>query len=152
MPFYPGLGVGGHCIPVNPYYLFRSGDLPVLKYSTQLMEKRPSNKAREIVEKYNPDKILLVGIGFKRGESLVTNSPGYALYKSLTDLNMDITVYDHIVQNNYMNRDVRFLSENNFNLENLRQFDLVVINIKPEYKQEFVLSCYEKTGGRVHTF
>jgi UDP-N-acetyl-D-mannosaminuronate dehydrogenase len=116
------------------------------------MEKRPSNKAREIVEKYNPDKILLVGIGFKRGESLVTNSPGYALYKSLTDLNMDITVYDHIVQNNYMNRDVRFLSENNFNLENLRQFDLVIINIKPEYKQEFVLSCYEKTGGRVHTF
>lgn len=152
MPFYPGLGVGGHCIPVNPYYLFRSGDLPVLKYSTQLMEKRPSNKALEIVEKYNPDKILLVGIGFKRGESLVTNSPGYALYKSLTDLNMDITVYDPIVQNNYMNRDVRFLSENNFNLENLRQFDLVVINIKPEYKQEFVLSCYEKTGGRVHTF
>jgi hypothetical protein len=51
-----------------------------------------------------------------------------------------------------MNRDVKFLSDNNFNLETVRQFDLVVINIKPEYKQEFVLSSYEKIGGRVHIF
>lgn len=152
MPFYPGLGVGGHCIPVNPYYLFRSGDLPVLKHSTQLMEKRPSNKAQEIVEKYNPNKILVMGIGFKRGESLLTNSPGYAFYKSLIDLDMDTTVYDPIVQNNYMKHDVKFLSDNNFNLETLGQFDLVIINIKPECKQDFVLSCYEKMGGRVHIF
>jgi nucleotide sugar dehydrogenase len=152
MPFYPGLGVGGHCIPVNPYYLFRSGDLPVLKYSTQLMEKRPCNKAQEIVDKYNPEKILVMGIGFKRGESLTTNSPGYAFYKSLISLGKDVTVYDPIVQDNYMHRDVRFLSENKFDSETLRAFDLIVFNIKPEYKQEFVLSCYEKMGGRVHIF
>jgi nucleotide sugar dehydrogenase len=152
MPFYPGLGVGGHCIPVNPYYLFRSGDLPVLKYSTQLMEKRPENKAEEIINKYNPEKILLIGIGFKRGESLLTNSPGYSFYKSLTKLNKDVTVYDPIVQNNYIHRDVVFLSDNKFNSETLTNFDLVVINIKPDYKQEFILSCYEKMGGRVHIF
>lgn len=152
MPFYPGLGVGGHCIPVNPYYLFRSGDLPVLKYSTQLMEKRPVNKAQEVVERYNPKKILLMGIGFKRGESLITNSPGYSFYKGLVNMDKDITVYDPIVQDNYMNRDVKFLSENNFNQETLRNFDLVIVNIKPEYKQEFVLSCYEKMGGQVHIF
>jgi nucleotide sugar dehydrogenase len=151
MPFYPGLGVGGHCIPVNPYYLFRSGDLPVLKYSTKLMEQRPIKKASEIVNKYNPNKILVVGVGFKRGESLVTNSPGYALYKELVNLEKDVSVYDPIVQDNYMKRDVRFISKNQFNTEYLQAtFDLVIVNIRPDTQDEFTLCCYEKMGGAVH--
>jgi nucleotide sugar dehydrogenase len=151
MPFYPGLGVGGHCIPVNPYYLFRSGDLPVLHYSTKLMEERPIKKASEIVNKYNPKKILLIGIGFKRGESLVTNSPGYALYKELVNLEKDISVYDPIVQDNYIKRDVHFISKNQFNTEYLQStFDLVIVNIKPDTQDEFTLCCYEKMGGAVH--
>lgn len=53
MPFYPGIGVGGHCIPVNPFYLFKNGHLPVLKYSTELMQMRPKKKVKEIILK-NP--------------------------------------------------------------------------------------------------
>jgi nucleotide sugar dehydrogenase len=151
MPFYPGLGVGGHCIPVNPYYLFRSGDLPVLHYSTKLMEERPIKKALEIVNKYKPSKILLIGIGFKRGESLVTNSPGYTLCKELMHLDQDVFVYDPIVQDNYMKRDIRFVSKQQFNTEYLQKtFDLVIVNIKPDTQDEFTLCCYEKLGGVVH--
>lgn len=153
MPFYPGLGVGGHCIPVNPYYLFKSGDLPVLNYSTKLMEQRPIQKAEQIVKTYRPENILVVGIGFKKGESLTTNSPGYSFYKSLVDLGKNALVYDPIVQNNYMKRDVKFLSEKNFNLEYLQQnFDLIVVNIRMETREEFTVSCFEKMGGRVHIF
>jgi len=149
MPFYPGLGVGGHCIPVNPYYLFRSGELPVLKYATSLMESRPKRKANEIITKYNPENILLVGIGFKKGESLTTNSPGYALFTELVDLGKNVTVYDRVVQNNYMKRDVNFLSK--FDLENLKdKFDLIVVNIKMDHQEQFTLGCFEKMGGRVH--
>lgn len=153
MPFYPGLGVGGHCIPVNPYYLFKSGNLPVLNYSTKLMEQRPAKKAEQIIKTYRPENILVVGIGFKKGESLTTNSPGYSFYKSLVDLGKNALVYDPIVQNNYMKRDVKFLSEKNFNLEYLQQnFDLIVVNIRMETREEFTVSCFEKMGGRVHIF
>lgn len=153
MPFYPGLGVGGHCIPVNPYYLFKSGDLPVLNYSTKLMEQRPTQKAEQIVKTYRPENILVVGIGFKKGESLTTNSPGYSFYKSLVDLGKNVVVYDPIVQNNYMKRDVKFLSEKNFNLEYLQQnFDLIVVNLRMDTREEFTVSCFEKMGGRVHIF
>ena len=36
-PFRPGLGVGGHCIPVNPYYLFVNNELPVLEFASTRM-------------------------------------------------------------------------------------------------------------------
>src|SRR5438046_566804 len=57
LPFSPSLGVGGHCIPVNPYYLFSSlgpqrlqpsaigatdsGSFPLLRAATEKMWSRP---------------------------------------------------------------------------------------------------------------
>jgi nucleotide sugar dehydrogenase len=153
MPFYPGLGVGGHCIPVNPYYLFKSGELPVLNYSTKLMEKRPKKKAKEIIKKYNPRRTLIMGIGFKKGESLLTNSPGYSFYKQLREYNREVDVYDPDVQSNEDNKYINFLDENDFNLSTLKQrYDLIVVNLKPEYKEEYLLSCYRKFGGNLHIF
>lgn len=153
LPFYPGLGVGGHCIPVNPYYLFKSGELPILKHSTKLMEERPKQKANEIVKKYNPENVLIVGIGFKNGESLLTNSPGYEFYKELLNLNKHVVVYDPTVQNNYMKSDIEFLSENNFDLSRLyKRFDLIIVNTKMSMKEEQVLNKYKKMGGNIHIY
>lgn len=153
MPFYPGLGVGGHCIPVNPYYLFKSGELPVLNYATKLMEKRPRKKAKQIIKLYKPKKTLVIGIGFKKGESLLTNSPGYDFYKALKEYNKEVDVYDPIVQENNQDKTINFLEETNFNLHTLRQdYDLIVVNTKPEYKEEYILSCYKKFGGKLHIF
>lgn len=149
MPFYPGLGVGGHCIPVNPYYLFKSQQLPLLKYATNLMEERPKQKAVEIIKRYgNTNNILLVGIGFKKGESLLTNSPGYSLYKELCKMDQNVTVYDPLVQNNYMKRDINFLSA--FRLETLQEYNLIVVNLKMDLYEDSIVKSYEKMGGVVH--
>ena len=130
MPFYPGIGVGGHCIPVNPYYLFKTGNLPVLEYATELMNRRPEQKADEIAAKYDCKNILLTGIGFKKGESLLTNSPGYELYKQLKVIGKVVTVYDPIVQDCYMKNDIVFCSRNQFTLENLHdKYDLILVNL-----------------------
>jgi nucleotide sugar dehydrogenase len=83
MKFTPGLGVGGHCIPVNPFYLFVNNDLPILKQATETTLQRPRDKARAFLDKYEEylikqDKaVCVVGIGFKPGQSLLVNSPGY---------------------------------------------------------------------------
>jgi len=153
MPFYPGVGVGGHCIPINPYYLMKNGSLPVLEYATNLMEKRPKKKAFELIDKYNSKNILIVGIGFKRGESLLTNSPGYELYKELIkDTNVDI--YDPLVQNNlYTNTGIKFLDKENFTVTFIKnKYDLVVINLKMDEEDEKVIDFYERMGGKVHVF
>jgi nucleotide sugar dehydrogenase len=50
MPFEPGLGLGGHCIPVNPYYLFCNSEFPLLKAATQKMEQRPEMIAERVLE------------------------------------------------------------------------------------------------------
>jgi len=145
MPFYPGIGVGGHCIPVNPYYLFKNGNLPVLQFATELMQSRPKQKAYEILDKFNnPQNILICGIGFKKGESLLTNSPAYSLFNHLKDKN--ITVYDPIVQKTYKDNDIKFVSEKQMSLKFLNQMDLVIV--VHSYKN-LLFKKYEKQGGKI---
>jgi nucleotide sugar dehydrogenase len=98
MKFTPGLGVGGHCIPINPYYLFQNNSLPLLQQATTTMEQRPAQKAAAIVQSYpHAKRILVVGVGFKVGQSVLSNSPGLALAKALRELNVQVTLYDPLV-------------------------------------------------------
>jgi nucleotide sugar dehydrogenase len=144
MPFHPGLGVGGHCIPVNPYYLFVNGNLPVLNYSTKQMEFRPKLKAMQLTNSYpEANNILLVGIGFKKGESLTTNSPGLALYYELINLNKNVIVYDPFVNINSVN----FIDT--FDHKSIDQFDLIIINHSFDNLNK-ALEIYSKMGGNVY--
>ncbi|KAM3505621.1 hypothetical protein MY10362_002833 [Beauveria mimosiformis] len=90
LPFAPGLGVGGHCIPVNPFYLLSNNDFPLLQRATETMRARPGVLAQRIVKKMAGQcgggarpKILVIGIGFKPGQAHLANSPGLELAKSL---------------------------------------------------------------------
>jgi nucleotide sugar dehydrogenase len=156
MPFYPGVGVGGHCIPVNPYYLLKNGNLPVLEYSTELMEKRPKKKAYELMDKYNIKNGLIIGIGFKKGESLLTNSPGYELYKQLVK-HTNMEVYDPIVQKEYSknttNDNINFLNPNEFDPYSLKnKYDLIIVNLYMDEMEKKIVDYYERLGGQVHVF
>jgi len=153
MPFYPGVGVGGHCIPVNPYYLMTSGSLPVLEYSTNLMEHRPKKKAYELMENYDSKNILIVGIGFKKGESLLTNSPGYELYKELVK-HTNVDVYDPLVQENLNGTtNIKFLDKENFKPVYVKEkYDLVIVNLKMDDENKSTVDFYERMGGKVHVF
>ncbi|KAG6016070.1 hypothetical protein E4U54_002395 [Claviceps lovelessii] len=97
-PFVPGAGVGGHCIPVNPHYLLSNNDFPILRASSSRMASRPSEIANRIVAKLYDEgvapapvvrpsvvrpSVLVVGIGFKSGQSHLANSPGLELAKCL---------------------------------------------------------------------
>ena len=91
MPYNPGLGVGGHCIPVNPYYLLSNNNFPLLEAAAGEMRSRPSRIACQAIqklysraswEKCSPT-VLVVGMGFKPGQSHLANSPGLELAKAL---------------------------------------------------------------------
>ncbi len=107
--FYPGLGVGGHCLHENAEYLFANNkNLPVLERATKLMWARPKKLARKFHRRSISDptndrngvlpRILVVGVGFKPGQSVLSNSPGLSFAQRLNDTGCArLAFYDPLV-------------------------------------------------------
>jgi nucleotide sugar dehydrogenase len=98
VPFRPGPGIGGHCIPVNPYYLLSTCSMPILEHATTTSWQRPAEIAKRFMQtllrenyhtsttttaKTERPRVLVVGVGFKRGQSVMSNSPGAGIIRSL---------------------------------------------------------------------
>ncbi len=93
MPFYPGPGVGGHCIPIDPYYLSwkaREYDFHTvfIELSARINEEMPYfvvNKTMEVLSQSgvcpNKAKVLLLGMAFKRDISDLRDSPAIKVYE-----------------------------------------------------------------------
>ena len=156
MPFSEGPGVGGHCIPVNPYYLFASckkGALPLLERATREMNRRPRKlakqfyrrvtlemakregvRATDVCAKRSP-RILVVGLGFKPGLSVLSFSPGLAFSTSLRHLKCtQVSFYDPLVGQDAVKEDaswLRKLSEADWHSNDLgNTFDGIAVCMK----------------------
>lgn len=102
MPFTPGLGVGGPCIPANPYYLLTNNTFPVLQFAAERMWQRPAAIAERIIQSLvkismERPRVLVVGVGFKKGQSLTTHSPGVGLINALQLLKAEVAYADPLV-------------------------------------------------------
>ncbi|NBO39714.1 nucleotide sugar dehydrogenase, partial [bacterium] len=96
MSFIPGFGIGGFCLPQNPYYLMHGltnapNSLPILYNSINYLNKRPLIKAEQF-SKFN--NILIIGLGFKKGQSLTAFSPTLKIYDELKNKNKNVTKLD----------------------------------------------------------
>ncbi len=85
MPFYPGFGIGGFCLPQNPYYLMHNvsnplEQMPILSKSINILNNRPIKKANQFMKYTN---ILIMGIGFKAGQTITAFSPSLTIYTEL---------------------------------------------------------------------
>lgn len=159
MPFYPGLGVGGHCIPNNPYYLMNKNEemFPMVNQSIKLMENRPIIKAKELVDHYYFNSVLVVGVGFKPGESLIVNSPGFALAKELEMYEKSVFCLDPLVEQEESRTQrfsgLQFIPNNKITSDFLQaQFDLVVISCKQHFIDFEAIEEYKRNGNIVITF
>ncbi|HAF08170.1 MAG: Nucleotide sugar dehydrogenase [candidate division TA06 bacterium 32_111] len=109
MPFYPGPGIGGHCIPLDPMYL--SWKAKMYDYYNRFIELASDvnsnmprfvlNKVSEILNKYkktlNGSKVLLMGITYKKDIDDLRESPALEVYHLLKEMGALITVYDPMV-------------------------------------------------------
>lgn len=134
MPFYSGLGVGGHCIPINPDWLAVTSetDLPLLMEATKITLNRPKNEARKLIQNYpNIKSVLVVGIAFKFGESLTTNSAGLSYAHELINNGISVTLYDPMVDMTQFTKIFNILNENEFTTEYIdNNFNFVCVAIK----------------------
>ena len=93
MPFYPGPGVGGHCIPIDPYYLSwkaREYDFHTvfIELSARINEEMPYFVANKTIDALSnagvcprKAKVLLLGMAFKKDISDLRDSPAIKVYQ-----------------------------------------------------------------------
>ncbi|KAH8665306.1 hypothetical protein BGZ61DRAFT_139526 [Ilyonectria robusta] len=137
MPYMPGPGVGGHCIPINPYYLLSNSKFPLLSAATEAMWRRPADIAARAIEtlenaglgKSQP-RVLVVGVGFKPGQSTLSNSPGLDIIKSLAvSSKVDVSFADTMVTQEMVPQ-VSRLDDRDWNADTLEQFDMILIAMR----------------------
>ncbi|OZM57486.1 hypothetical protein CIB95_08510 [Lottiidibacillus patelloidae] len=106
MPFYPGPGVGGHCIPIDPHYL--EWKAKELNFNTQFISlageinrKMPEfvrDRAMRILNKkgitLSKAKVLIVGVAYKKDISDYRESPALQLIKLLQKENASVMYHD----------------------------------------------------------
>jgi len=144
--FRPSLGVGGHCIPVNPFYLLENNDLPLLYQATLRTHARPQLTAQKIhnewlsssklngITKY--PRVLVVGVGFKPGQSETSYSPGLSFGREFLTLGCEfVKYYDPLVTKEIDN--MESIDASMWNHKTLQeQFDIIAVCTK-QHQVEF---------------
>ncbi|KAK3304935.1 nucleotide sugar dehydrogenase [Chaetomium strumarium] len=142
LPIVPSLGVGGHCIPVNPYYLFSNSEFPLLRAATEKMNQRPQEIANRLLESLGGravlfrapldlrPRVLVAGMGFKAGQSQIVNSPAVKFASALAESGkVDVMFVDPLIEQAAV-PNVPRLDEKYWNKEVLESFDIVVVAIQ----------------------
>jgi UDP-N-acetyl-D-glucosamine dehydrogenase len=118
MPFYPGAGVGGHCIPVDPYYLswkakeydFYTKFIELAAEVNQSMPYHVVNLVRAALNRNSKplkgSQVLVLGVAFKRDIDDPRNSPAIRVIELLLDGGADVCYHDPHVPSFSVGKDV----------------------------------------------
>ena len=114
MPFYPGPGIGGHCIPLDPHYLSWKArqhgfDSRFISLAEEVNSRMPEHVVQLVADGLNDDRkamkgsrILLLGVAYKRDIDDVRESPALSIIDRLRSKGCEVRYHDPFV------RDVRF--------------------------------------------
>ncbi len=106
MPFYPGPGLGGHCIPIDPFYLtWKAREYGVATRFIELAGEVNTSMPEYVVQRtmlalndqgkaLKNSKVLLVGLAYKKNVDDDRESPTYVLWENLEDKGADVSYYD----------------------------------------------------------
>ncbi|MCB8819823.1 nucleotide sugar dehydrogenase [Microvirga rosea] len=109
MPFYPGPGLGGHCIPIDPFYLTwkaREYDIATrfIELAGQINTRMPYyvvNKLAEAVDRsgkaFTGSKILMLGIAYKKNVDDMRESPSLKLIELIEGRGAHVDYYDPFI-------------------------------------------------------
>ncbi|MFN2371932.1 MAG: nucleotide sugar dehydrogenase [Candidatus Krumholzibacteriia bacterium] len=106
MPFYPGPGLGGHCIPIDPFYLSwkakQAGmEARFIELAGQINSSMPKHVVRLITDALNErersvkgSRVLVVGLAYKPGIDDLRESPALDIVAMLQARGADVAWYD----------------------------------------------------------
>jgi UDP-N-acetyl-D-glucosamine dehydrogenase len=109
MPFYPGPGLGGHCIPIDPFYLTWKAreygqNTKFIELAGEVNTSMPQYVVHRVAEALNDDskavkgsRILILGLAYKADVDDERESPSYVLMEMLKQRGAAVAYYDPYV-------------------------------------------------------
>jgi UDP-N-acetyl-D-glucosamine dehydrogenase len=108
MPFRPGVGIGGHCIPVDPLYLTwwanqNGKSAKLVKLADEVSQAMPAYVADRVMmlapKQNQAIKVMIVGVAYKAGVGDVRETPAKALLEQLLSRECIVKWHDPLVKN-----------------------------------------------------
>ncbi|HEY6189695.1 MAG TPA: nucleotide sugar dehydrogenase [Pyrinomonadaceae bacterium] len=110
MPFYPGPGIGGHCIPLDPHYLSWKArqhgfDSRFIGLAEEVNSRMPEHVVTLVVDGLNDARkalngarVLLLGVAYKKDINDVRESPALSIIDRLRAKGADVNYHDPFVE------------------------------------------------------
>lgn len=157
--FYPGPGLGGHCIPLDPYYLSWKAreygfHTSMIESSMMINDKMPEycvERAGMILNRYkkslNGSKVLVLGVAYKQDIDDYRESPALKVVEELEKTGAVVSYYDPWVKE-YQYNGKKYVSENALTEELLKNADLVMVtaahtNVDYEMVQRHAIAVFD---------
>ena len=137
MPFYPGPGVGGHCIPVDPIYLswkarMNGFEARFIDLASQVNSEMPHYVVSKVIDGLNDQrkslrcsKVLLVGVAYKKDVKDLRESPALEIIDILIKKGALVSYYDPHLP--YLKIEGINLKSVDFTKESFKDSDCVII-------------------------
>ncbi|MDI9606016.1 MAG: nucleotide sugar dehydrogenase [Bacteroidota bacterium] len=136
--FYPGPGLGGHCIPLDPYYLsWKAREFgfhtSMIEASMMINDRMPEycvDRAANILNRFkkalNGAQVLVLGIAYKQDIDDYRESPALRVIEALKAQGADVTFYDSYIPE-YKDKGLTYHSIKELTAEMIKEKDLVII-------------------------
>jgi len=133
MPFYPGPGMGGHCIPIDPFYLAWKAkeyntEAKFIELAGEINRKMTENIAHRIGKGLNDDaksvrdsKIMILGVAYKKDIDDMRESPALSIRELLKFKGATVSYHDPYVKNIDKEKSLEL------NVKNIENQDAIVI-------------------------
>ena len=138
--FYPGPGLGGHCIPIDPFYLTwkaREVDMPTrfIELAGEINREMPNYVVQKTMLALNDrgravkgSRILVLGLAYKPDVDDVRESPSFELIEKLSDLGASVDYNDpHVPATHRMRHHDLDMKSVPFNVDSIKCYDCVLI-------------------------
>mgnify|MGYP002525743466 FL=1 len=150
-PFYPGPGLGGHCIPIDPFYLtWKAKQVGVTTRFIELAGEVNTNMPKWVLEKaaiglrsrglkISESKVLILGMAYKKNVDDLRESPSLELINLLSEMGVDADYHDFYIHKLHRTRKHSF-DKSSINLEeSIGNYDLVILATDhDQYDYEFL--------------
>jgi UDP-N-acetyl-D-glucosamine dehydrogenase len=140
-PFYPGPGLGGHCIPIDPFYLtWKAREFEVntkfIELAGEINTYQPYyvvERSMEVLNKFkktlNGSKVLILGAAYKKDIDDMRESPSLKLIEIYREKGAKVDYSDPLIPILPITRKYEYhMKSVKLTKENLKKFDLVVLS------------------------
>jgi UDP-N-acetyl-D-glucosamine dehydrogenase len=154
MPFYPGPGLGGHCIPIDPFYLtWKAREFGqhtrFIELAGEINTAMPDHVVKVSFEALNNDgkaingaRILLLGLAYKANVDDDRESPTYKLIEKFEALGGEVSYHDPYVPVIPMTREHAKYAGRKAEAEITGDYDLIVLSTGHDAYKDHDFSGY----------